>query len=389
MGCITHAKGCGSVLAVEHPLSIDQLPDAVQRAVGPSAPGPARMMAARGLAPLPPSDLLTALYALSFDPDDKLRSAAAATLTKLPEKILLPALDGLVLPHVLDHAATAFGNHPAALERIVLNQGTDPETIEVLAKGASEKLTELIAVNEARLLGHPGIIEALYLNKHTRMSTATRLVELAVRNGVVLSGLDAFKEIAAAIGQELIPEASEEPLPTDLDFIEAHQAGSDEAEVIEPLPEDAPETEEQIKEKFAPLHYKLAQMSISEKIRMAMLGTPAHRALLVRDPNRLVHMSAIRSPAVSEREVEAILKNRAIPEEVVRYIASKREWLRHYNVKIGLVFNPKTPLATAIHFLPYLRVGELRNAARSKAIPASVVQAAKELLKKKSGGGNA
>ena len=221
------------------------------------------------------------------------------------------------------------------------------------------------------------------------MSTATRLVELAVRNGVALTGLDAFKEIAAAIGQELIPEASDEPLPTDLDFVEAHAAGSDEAEVIELPPEDeaSEESEEHIKEKFQPLHYKLAQMSISEKIRMATMGTPAHRALLVRDPNRLVHMSAIRSPAVNDREIEAILKNRAIPEEVVRFVASRREWLRHYNVKLGLVFNPKTPLATAIHFLPYLRVTELRNASKSKSIPAAVVQAAKELLKKKSGGG--
>jgi hypothetical protein len=347
------------------------------------------MMLARGLAPLAPSDLVTALYALSFDADDKLRSAAASTFAKLPEKILLPALEGALLPHVLDHAATLLLGNYAAIEKIVLNQGTDSGTVEVLARGASEKLAELIAVNESRLLGHPKIIEALYLNARTRMSTATRLVELAVRNGVVLSGLDAFKEIAAAIGQELIPEPSDEPLPTDLDFAEAHAAGSDEAEVVEPLPEEAAETEEQIKAKFAPLHYKLAQMSISEKIRMAMLGTPAHRALLVRDPNRLVHMSAIRSPAVSEREVEAILKNRSVPEEVIRYVSSRREWLRHYNVKLALVFNPKTPLATAIHFLPYLRVGELRNAARSKAIPASVVQAAKELLKKKTGGGGA
>lgn len=375
--------------AVEHPLGYAQLPEAVRKAVGPDAPAPARMMTARGLAPLPPGDLVTALYALSYDPDEKLRQAAALTLSRLPERILLPALEGDLRSHVLDHVAMTFAASPPVLEKIVLNNGTDPTTIETLAHVANERLAELVAVNEKRLLDHPAIIEALYLNKHTRMSTATRLVELAVRNGVTLSGLAAFKEIAAAIGQELIPEASDEPLPTDLDFAEVHSAGSDDAEVIVPLPEDEtdPAAEERIKEKFEPLHYKLSQMTISEKIRMAVMGTPAHRALLVRDPNRLVHMSAIRSPAVSEREVEAILKNRAIPEEVIRYVASRREWLRHYNVKLALVFNPKTPLATSIHFLPYLRVGELRNASRSKAIPASVVQAARELLKKKTSGG--
>lgn len=372
---------------MEHPLAPDLLPASVLRAVGPSAPGPARMMAARGLAPLPPADLLTALYALSYDPDEKLRSAASATFAKLPERLLLPALEGDLLPHVLDHAATQLAGNEGALEKIILNRATDPTTIEALAKTASEHLAELISVNEARLLGYSKIIEALYLNRRTRMSTATRLVELAVRNGVALTGLEAFKEIAAAIGQELIPEASEEPLPTDLDFVQVHAEGADTAEVLQPVDEETEQPEDQLKEEFVPLHYKLAQMSISEKIRMATLGTPAHRALLVRDPNRLVHMSAIRSPGVSEREVEAILKNRAISEEVVRYIASKREWLRHYNVKVGLVFNPKTPLATAVHFLPYLRVSELRTAMRSKSIPSTVVQAAKELMRKKSGGG--
>ena len=68
-----------------------------------------------------------------------------------------------------------------------------------LARTGSETVTELIATNEDRLLHHPRIIELLYLNKRTRMSTADRLIDLAVRNGLTLTGIPAFKEAAAAL----------------------------------------------------------------------------------------------------------------------------------------------------------------------------------------------
>ena len=51
---------------------------------------------------------------------------------------------------------------------------------------AREGVCELIATNEERLLAHPAIIEKLYLNKNSRMSTADRILELAVRNDIEL-----------------------------------------------------------------------------------------------------------------------------------------------------------------------------------------------------------
>ena len=63
------------------------------------------------------------------------------------------------------------------------------------------------------MLEHPPIIESLYMNKATRMSTADRIIELAVRHKLELTGIPAYKEVAIAIGQELIAEASPEPTP--------------------------------------------------------------------------------------------------------------------------------------------------------------------------------
>ena len=48
----------------------------VKKHVDPSAPVPLRMMAAKALVPLPPPDMITALFVLTSDPDEKVRATA-------------------------------------------------------------------------------------------------------------------------------------------------------------------------------------------------------------------------------------------------------------------------------------------------------------------------
>jgi hypothetical protein len=105
------------------------------------------------------------------------------------------------------------------LEKILARGDVPAESVAELAKHGDEAVTELIATNEDRLLKHPSIIECLYMNRHTRMSTADRLIDLASRNGVHLSGIPAFREAAMALEGELIPEAGE-PTPDDELFVE-------------------------------------------------------------------------------------------------------------------------------------------------------------------------
>ena len=71
------------------------------------------------------------------------------------------------------------------------------------------------------------MIEALYKNRNTRMSTADRLIEFAARNGLDLTGIPAFKDHVEAMQGQLIPEPSEEPLPQDQAFAQSLAADGD------------------------------------------------------------------------------------------------------------------------------------------------------------------
>lgn len=112
-----------------------------------------------------------------------------------------------------------------------------------------------------------------------------------------------------------------------------------------------------------------------------MMGNANDRAVLIRDTNKIVARAVIRSPAISDTEAIGYAKNKSLLEEVINYIANNKKWTRHYQMKLCLVQNPKTPIGEALKFLGHLRVNDLRLVARSKGVPATVAKAAKQLIK--------
>jgi len=369
---------------MEHPIPLAELKPDLHKFCDPSGPVPGRMMAAKGLVPLGPTDLLTVLYQLSHDPDPQVAAAASEKSVQLPENIVSGALAEMADPRVLDFYADKLTNNDPLLQVILLNQSAADETVGRLSKKVSEMLCEVIATNEQRLLRYPRIIEGLYNNKQARMSTVNRAIELAVRNGIILDGIAAFKEVAAAIQGELIVD-EEGPTPMDQAFSSALSLGealsldaNDDPDAIDEAEDGTP-----LGEQKNNLQFMVSKMSISEKIRTAMLGTPAHRALLVRDTNKMVAMAAIKAPSVNDQEIEAYTRNRGMAEEVIRYISGQREWTKSYRVKLNLVQNPKTPLPKALSFLVHMRSGDLRTISRSKNVPQAIAQAARQQERKR------
>ena len=106
--------------------------------------------------------------------------------------------------------------------------------------------------------------------------------------------------------------------------------------------------------------------------------------ILIRDTNKLVARSVIRSPAVTDSEVLHYSKNKSLLDEVIGFIANNRKWTRHYQVKMNLVMNPKTPTADALRFLTHLRISDLRLVSKSRDVPGPIAKAAKNMVKTRS-----
>ncbi|MEC7518894.1 MAG: hypothetical protein VYE22_03460 [Myxococcota bacterium] len=362
------------------PLPKEELPEKIARFADPAAPVPAKTMAAKGLVPVKGGDLVTLLVQLSADANDQVSGAAKETLSKVPEGVLTAAAGEALHPLILDGLVEHVRGKRAILEELVANRATPPETVARVARWADERTCERIATDQVRLLEHPTIIEALYMNKNTRMSTVDRLVELAARNDVQLDGVATFEAHVQAIqGQLIIDEPLDEPLPDDIDFREAVELDADD----DAVERDKVDGSEEIKDSHLPLAQKIRNWPIAKKIRMTLVGNAAARSLLVRDPNKTVCMAAISSPAMTDGEAARIAISKQISDDVLRYIGNRRDWLGNYEVKRNLVFNPKTPMGVSMKFLSHLRANDLKSLSRSKGIPASLRTAATQRLNKK------
>jgi hypothetical protein len=124
-------------------------------------------------------------------------------------------------------------------------------------------------------------------------------------------------------------------------------------------------------------------MTVSQKIRRAVLGTGAERMLLIRDTNRLVAAAAASSPQMTDTEAAIVAANRNISEDVLRIIAMNRNFTRSYQVKHNLVTNPKTPLTFSARLLPHLRDNDMRALTKSKNVPANIQALARQQVMRK------
>jgi hypothetical protein len=337
----------------------------------------ARAMAARGLVPVTrPRDLLALVYQLALDPDDKLRAAALASAKALPDPVLRGGLgDPATDPRVLDLFAELMAGAPGATELIIGNPATADETMAAIAARGSVAEVDLIATNESRLLRAPAIIAAMYQNRSARMSTVDRVVELAVRNGVKVAGIPAWEEIQkiyAAPGERPpgLPAAQPAAQPEEIDAQFARAAAVNAAQPADGEPGTPTETDG--KEIWA--------LPAPMKIRLATVGNAFDRAVLIRDPKKVVAMAAIKSPGVTEPEVMRYAGMSTLAEEVIGYIANQREWTKLYSVKLSLVNNPKCPLGAAMRLLPHLREKDQDNLARSKGVPSALAAQARKLM---------
>jgi hypothetical protein len=114
---------------------------------------------------------------------------------------------------------------------------------------------------------------------------------------------------------------------------------------------------------------KIASLNVAQRMTLAMKGTREERAVLVRDPNKIVAAAVLSSPKLNDSEVEAIAKMANVSEDVLRTIALSRAWTKSYAIVHALVRNPKTPVAMSMNFLARLADRDLRSLSTNRNIP--------------------
>ena len=141
--------------------------------------------------------------------------------------------------------------------------------------------------------------------------------------------------------------------------------------------------EEPEERKAAPpenLYAQILRMPMAGKIKLALRGNRDARLILIRNTNKLLRRFVLLNPRIGEDEVIAVTRNKSADDELLRMIAERREWMRNYQVRLGLATNPKARLPVALRQVGTLEERDLRIIAKSKNVPAAVSAQARRLL---------
>jgi hypothetical protein len=139
-------------------------------------------------------------------------------------------------------------------------------------------------------------------------------------------------------------------------------------------------SESTTEEEKASVVQRLANMSVPQKVQAAMKGTREMRAILIRDPNKMVSLSVLSCPKVTDTEIESFARMGSVSEDVLRTIGQTRAWVKSYNVVLALVKNSKTPVALSMVLLNRLNESDVKRLSTDRNVPEPLRIAARRKL---------
>ncbi|KFA92245.1 hypothetical protein [Archangium violaceum] len=366
------------------PITAEFLPPNMRKHVDPAAPVPLRMMAAKAMVPLAPSDMLGALFMLTFDADAAVRETAAKSAAALPDRFSAGLRDEGVAAPVLGWFLSLLSGKDALAEMLVLNPSTPDDAVAEVARTCSAKIAEIIGQNQLRVLRSENLIRGLCANPNATQSLIDNVCDFAVRSGMAVADVP---QMQAARVRVFGPSAAPpEPGPTAEEILQELEDATPKTAAAGPAAE-AKEGEDPTaaipEAKKLSLTQRIMKMSIAQKIKLATLGNKEARSFLIRDTNKLVCTAVIRSPRITDGEVLNCATNKAVNEEVLRIIYNSREFTKNYKIKMALLKNPKLPLAVGMKFLSTLRENDLKDLSRDKNVPSGLQGVAKKMVEKK------
>lgn len=140
------------------------------------------------------------------------------------------------------------------------------------------------------------------------------------------------------------------------------------------------ETKAEEDESKMPLRRRLARMGMDDKINLALSGNREERMALAMDSNKAVHHYLLKNAKLTLDEVAHMARLPSLNPDVLDKIAENPSYTQNPTVTKALVFNPRTPVRTAIRLLDRLPRNELVNLSKRMSMNSRLVMAAKNKL---------
>ncbi len=327
-------------------------------------PSTDKLTAARGQVHMPPEAKLELLVALSRDADEGVRIEARRTLSAWPAETIEPLLHRGGTAESLEYFLTLENLRTELLPAILGNRRAPQDQIAELAAIADLETVKILLDNIDRLRTQALVSlksNSSYLKMHE--SRLTALDEGFIFEPSFLELLIAEAQIEDE-RQQLVALSEEEIAKLDEEIAKAEQAGDEE-------------------KKHESMYAKVARMTVSQKVQLALKGTKDERGLLIRDSSKVVSRAVLGSPKLTDSEVETFSALKSVSDEVLRLIAMNRKFMKSYVVLMNLAGNPKTPIDIGLGLVLRLLPQDQRGIAQNKNVSEVVRKMADKLVQQK------
>ncbi len=376
---------------------------------GPPPPGARGGAGARAELSKDARDLLGCCYLLSQDPEPEVRDVALQTLRGFSTQAMIAAVNQQTHAKLLEFLAVLRSEEPELDSCIYRIRNANDRTVIMIAARANADVCEQVAYGRERLVMTPQVFVSLYdnpacddklLEKAAAFLRMNRVLPELDRERFAKAGaapnaaLDLEAEIEAALAGEQSPTLQARA-QENLDLFDLDAAGEDddlfqgfEFDFTDDLSSfswdltedrDGPPDEEEKQS----MHRKMATLTVGQKVRLAHIGNKEVRSILIRDRNKQVSLAVVKSGRLTDGEVKALAGNRNIEDEVLREVATNREWLRKYPVKVALVNNPKCPVSVGVGLVSGLQKRDMQELTRNHNVSSVIRQTAQRMFRQR------
>lgn len=311
-----------------------------------------QVLAASGLLPLPPEELIPLQVELARGRDAELAERAANALRTVEPRIAGPYLEHQAVEEVLSYFANA-SSHPGIIEVIVRRRDVPRQVLVALGRRVPPDLQEILILRQDAILEEPGILSALEENPQLSSYTQRRIAEYR---------------------QHLLPRERTDSGPVPSLFQPVQEMDDEDlaitlAAMKRAVPVEAPA---EIETQTGLSEGQIRMLPVPARLKLSRGASRLLRTILMRDSSVQVALSTLINNAISEQEIEQTANSRSVAVELLEAISKKREWISRYNVAKGLVKNPRTPLPIALKLVNRMSVRDLRDLGRDKNVPDAV-----------------
>ncbi|MBV8199497.1 MAG: hypothetical protein JOZ15_02630 [Acidobacteria bacterium] len=305
-------------------------------------------LAAGGLLPLPPEQLLPLQVRLARGADAEIRERATSSLRATDPRMAAAFLAQAAGPPELAFFAAEV-NHPLVLETILRRRDVPRQLLVDLARRLPGDLQELLLLRQDAIVEEPAILFALEDNRQLTPYTQRRINEY--REHLLPQRSPAVRTAIAEAAERL----------TDAELADAIEAVR-----------QVPAGEGEFEDRTGLSEGQIRMLTVPQRLRLSRGASRVMKQILVRDPNAQVAIAVLHNNSFSEQEMEQVARSRSLAEEVLLEVSKRREWVSRYTICRALITNPKTPVGISVRLLPKMSVRDLKLLSRDRNVADAV-----------------